>query len=44
LYGWWFDIREADVYDYVSDQVGFRLIDEEYASVLLGRAAESGGE
>jgi carbonic anhydrase len=43
LHGWWFDIREADVYAYGADEVGFRLIDEDYARVMLARAAESDG-
>jgi carbonic anhydrase len=43
LHGWWFDIREADVYAYGAGDDAFHLIDENYARVLLGRAAESGG-
>jgi carbonic anhydrase len=43
LHGWWFDIREADVYAYGAGDGGFHLIDEDYARVLLARAAESGG-
>jgi carbonic anhydrase len=42
LHGWWFDIKEADVYAYAAEEKRFRLIDEDYAGVLLGRAAESG--
>ncbi|HAR41179.1 MAG TPA: carbonic anhydrase [Bdellovibrionales bacterium] len=37
LHGWWFDIQEADVYEYDSSEDKFHLIDEEYAGVLLGR-------
>jgi carbonic anhydrase len=40
LHGWWFDIREADVYEYGSEEGAFRLIDESYARVLLERAGE----
>jgi carbonic anhydrase len=42
LHGWWFDIKEADVYDYSADDGGFRLIDEDHANVLIARANESG--
>src|SRR3990172_9606503 len=38
LHGWWFDIKEADVYEYDAGERGFRLIDEEYARILLERA------
>jgi carbonic anhydrase len=38
LHGWWFDIREADVYEYDAEEKGFRLIDETFAQVLLERA------
>jgi len=31
LHGWWFDIKEADVYEYDFDKCDFKLIDEEYA-------------
>ncbi len=35
LHGWWFDIKEADVYAYSAQEGRFRLIDEPYARVLL---------
>jgi carbonic anhydrase len=35
LHGWWFDIREADVYAYAEDKREFRIIDERYANVLI---------
>ena len=35
MHAWWFDIREADVYEYDHDEKKFHLIDEEYARVLL---------
>jgi carbonic anhydrase len=38
LHGWWFDVREAEVYDYDVDQGRFRLIDEDYAQLLLTRS------
>ncbi len=38
LHGWWFDIREAEVYEYEPEEERFRLIDESYAQVLLDRA------
>lgn len=41
LHGWWFDIKEADVYEYDTGDATFRLIDEAYARVLLDRAGES---
>ena len=37
LHGWWFDIKEADVYEYDLTEGRFNLIDEEYAKVLLAR-------
>jgi carbonic anhydrase len=43
LHGWWFDIKEADVYEYSAEEGGFRLIDEEFARILLQRADSSGG-
>ena len=43
LHGWWFDIKEADVYEYDAGEGGFRLIDEEYARILLERAEADGG-
>jgi carbonic anhydrase len=42
LHGWWFDIKEADVYDYNQDEDRFRLIDEAYARTLLARAESAG--
>lgn len=35
MHAWWFDIKEADVYEYDHDEKKFHLIDEEYARVLL---------
>jgi carbonic anhydrase len=43
LHGWWFDIKEADVYAYGAEDGGFRLIDEEYARILLERAEATAG-
>jgi len=43
LHAWWFDIKEADVYDYSAGDGGFRLIDEDYARILLQRAGEPPG-
>ena len=43
LHGWWFDIKEADVYDYDAGAGGFRLIDDDYARILLERAEADGG-
>lgn len=40
LHGWWFDIKEADVYEYEPSESRFHLIDEEYARVLLERVGE----
>jgi carbonic anhydrase len=37
IHGWWFDIKEADVYDYDVSQSRFSLIDEEYAQIFLDR-------
>lgn len=39
LHGWWFDIKEADVYEYAPEEERFRLIDEEYAAQLIARAS-----
>lgn len=41
LHGWWFDIKEADVYEYEPSEGRFHLIDEGYARVLFERAGES---
>lgn len=38
LHGWYFDIKEADVYEYDTDDGKFHLIDEEYAEILLAKA------
>jgi carbonic anhydrase len=35
LHAWWFDIKEAEVYEYDPSEGRFRLIDEEFASRLL---------
>lgn len=35
LHGWWFDIKEADVYEYQSSDAKFHLIDENYAPKIL---------
>jgi carbonic anhydrase len=35
MHAWWFDIKEADVYEYDQDEKKFHLIDEAYARVLL---------
>lgn len=40
LHGWWFDIKEAEVYEYEQGLGVFRLIDEDYADVLIMRAGE----
>jgi len=40
LHAWWFDIKEADVYEYEPEDGGFRLIDEEYAEILLERVEQ----
>jgi len=37
LHGWYFDIREANVYEYEPSERRFHLIDEAYAQVLLNR-------
>ena len=37
LHGWWFDIKEADVYEYEQSEGRFHLIDETYAVKLLNR-------
>jgi carbonic anhydrase len=42
LHGWWFDIKEADVYEYSAEDGRFRLIDEDYARILLDRAESTG--
>ncbi len=41
LHGWWFDIKEADVYEYEPGEKRFHLIDEDYARVLFERAGKS---
>ena len=40
LHGWWFNIKEAEVYNYEQSENRFHLIDEEYAKVLLSRASD----
>lgn len=40
LHGWWFDIKEADVYEYEDGEGCFRLIDESFAGVLLSRIGD----
>jgi carbonic anhydrase len=40
LHGWWFDIKEANVYEYEPKDGVFRLIDEEFAEVLIERTEE----
>jgi carbonic anhydrase len=40
LHAWWFDIKEADVYEYAPEEAAFRLIDEDYAQILLDRAGD----
>lgn len=37
LHGWWFDIKEAEVYEYDTNDGRFNVIDEEYAKVLIDR-------
>jgi len=37
LHGWYFDIKEADVYEYEPSEGRFHLIDETYAVTLLNR-------
>lgn len=38
IHGWWFDIKEAEVYEYEPSVGQFQVIDEKYAEVLLARA------
>ncbi len=40
LHGWWFDIKEADVYEYEPSDGVFRLIDETFAKILIDRTGE----
>lgn len=37
LHGWYFDIKEANVYEYEPAEERFRVIDETYAATLLKR-------
>jgi carbonic anhydrase len=37
LHGWYFDIKEANVYEYEPSEGRFHLIDENYATTLLNR-------
>jgi len=41
LHGWWFDLIEANVYEFDHNTKQFELIDEDYAQVLLTRASEA---
>lgn len=41
IHGWWFDIREADVYEFEPDEKRFHLIDESYSKVLLSRHSQA---
>ncbi len=43
LHGWWFDIKEAEVYEYDTEEGKFLLIDEAYAKVLLDRIPKKKG-
>jgi carbonic anhydrase len=40
LHGWWWDIKEADVYQYEVSTARFSLIDEAYAEILLKRVGD----
>jgi len=40
LHGWYFDIKEANVYEYEPSEGRFRLIDETYAATLLKRHSD----
>jgi carbonic anhydrase len=40
LHGWWFDIKEAEVYEYEQSEGRFHLIDETYAAKLLNRDSD----
>jgi len=40
LHGWYFEIKEANVYEYEPGENRFRLIDETYAKILIARASE----
>ena len=37
LHGWYFDIKEANVYEYEPSEGRYHLIDEAYATTLLNR-------
>ncbi|MEO7163382.1 MAG: carbonic anhydrase [Bdellovibrionia bacterium] len=39
LHAWWFDIKEADVYEYEPGEDRFHLIDENYAKLLIARVS-----
>jgi carbonic anhydrase len=41
LHGWYFDIKEANVYEYDTADARFRLLDEAYATILLRRRGET---
>lgn len=40
VHGWWFDIKEAEVYEYEPSENRFVLIDEAFSQVLLKRFPE----
>ncbi len=40
LHGWYFDIKEANVYEYEPSEKRFHLIDETYAATLLKRHSD----
>lgn len=40
LHGWYFDIKEANVYEYEPSEKRFHLIDETYAATLLQRHSD----
>ncbi len=40
MHAWWFDIKEADVYEYEASQARYTLIDEAYSQVLLAQTKE----
>ena len=42
LHGWWFDIPEAEVYEYEPSEGRFLVIDDEYAETLVKRATDRG--
>ena len=44
IHGWWFNIKEAEVYEYEPSEGRFNVIDEGYSKVLLQRANERNKE